>query len=354
MTTHDAAFSPQPVLTVRATPLSAQHFHRQRPESMDVRPWRGAIRPAVAFAIALVCAFAFALPNRATAAPRDRMAPTSPTQLRVSATGAYEVSLSWEASSDASGVASYRIHISDGRELSVPATRTRARLTWGLSPNVTYCFYVTALDGAGNRSRPSAPVEVTLPDDVTAPTSPVPALTHGGSRTLSFSWQPAVDDGPKVSYEVSLDGTAVMSGSATKATLTDLDPDTTYAVSVRALDADGNASTWSEPLVVATDASSGNDVGAPSAPGRLAVFEDYCGDVFLVWDESTDDRDPSSSLVYEIYVNGTLREVVMGRVWAAFNLTDEGLTQFEVVAVDSAGNAAPPVTQALVLQGECS
>jgi len=293
-------------------------------------------------------------PASATAWSRDRTAPTQPAALQVTSLGAYHVSLAWGASRDFSGIASYRLGISDGRELSVRPGTTSVRVGWGLTPTSSYSFWVVAVDAAGNRSRASNVVDATLPADVTPPTTPVLSLGYAASSSIAVSFTAARDDGPRVHYEISIDGSPVLTNVlGTSATLSNLAPDTSYSLQVRARDPYGNASAPSAALTVSTRSLDGSDRTPPSTPGRFAAFDDCCGDIFLVWDESMDDRDARSVITYEVYVDGSLQGRVQGRGWAAFNLSNLGLTHFEVVAVDAAGNRSLPAFDTLELDGDC-
>ena len=54
----------------------------------------------------------------------DRTAPTKPTNLRVTSTSSYNVSLAWNPSTDNSGTFSYRVVGSDGATYTVSQTQT--------------------------------------------------------------------------------------------------------------------------------------------------------------------------------------------------------------------------------------
>ena len=105
------------------------------------------------------------------------------------------------------------------------------------------------------------------------------------------------------------------------------------------------------PPPVAPPAPAPADATAPSTPAQFSVFEDYCGDVFVAWYESTDDSDAPDAISYEVHVNGALKKVVQGQGWAAFNLTQLGPVEFSVIAVDSAGNASAPASTTVYLEG---
>lgn len=340
-----------PLLTVQQIARSTTSARRKRSEAFvtGLSVWHACLR--MILGASLLIGVSSLSTDRALAAPRDRTAPSAPTDLRMTSLGAYQVSLAWGPSQDASGIGSYRLNV-EGREIVLSPGATSVRLTWGLSPTASYTFSVAAVDAAGNRSQASNSLRVTLLADMTPPTTPVLALAYAGADKIGVTWTQARDDGPRVTYEVSIDGSIVLpSATATSATLGNLAPDTSYSVQVRALDGAGNRSEPSAPLTVSTGSSLGDDTTAPSTPGRFAVFDDYCGDVFLIWDEALDDRDVSSAVTYDVYVNGRLQQSISGRTWAAFNLTEVGLTRFEVVAKDSSGNASAPAAAALELEG---
>ncbi|GAB4005803.1 hypothetical protein GCM10029992_54720 [Glycomyces albus] len=79
----------------------------------------------------------------------DTELPTAPTGLTVTATTSGSVSLSWDASSDDTGVTGYDVHRDGAAVLDVSGTS--ATVT-GLEPETTYEFSVTARDAAGNTS----------------------------------------------------------------------------------------------------------------------------------------------------------------------------------------------------------
>src|SRR6187549_2586912 len=50
----------------------------------------------------------------------DRTAPSRPTNLRVTSSSAYQISLAWNASTDNSGALSYKVFVSYGSTYTVP------------------------------------------------------------------------------------------------------------------------------------------------------------------------------------------------------------------------------------------
>jgi hypothetical protein len=100
----------------------------------------------------------------------DTQAPTVPTGLGASAT-AHGAQLSWSASSDDTGVASYPVY-RDGAEIGTTATTTFADAR--AAPGA-HAYVVAAEDGAHNRSGLSAPVTVIVPTP-----RPPSSSSHGG------------------------------------------------------------------------------------------------------------------------------------------------------------------------------
>ena len=109
---------------------------------------------------------------------RDRTPPTAPTNLVVTATTEHSVSLAWGPSTDNSGSFNYLICCA-GTTVTVSQTVTSHTLD-GLQPGKTYVFRVYAKDAAGNLSKSSNPVTVTLPGELAAPTKPVVTLLDVG------------------------------------------------------------------------------------------------------------------------------------------------------------------------------
>jgi hypothetical protein len=81
----------------------------------------------------------------------------------------------------------------------------------------------------------------------------------------------------------------------------------------------------------------------PAAPTNVRILEDQgCAEVWIGWNQSTDDPDPQYAIEYEIYVNGVLSPLPVGAgidrdfVYG----TAFGENTFVVKAVDRAGNTS--------------
>ena len=90
----------------------------------------------------------------------DTTPPSVPTGLAATATSATSAALSWNASSDNVGVASYGI-VRNGTSIGTSATTSFTDS--GLTPSTTYTYTVNARDAAGNTSAQSGSASVTTP-----------------------------------------------------------------------------------------------------------------------------------------------------------------------------------------------
>jgi chitodextrinase len=279
------------------------------------------------------CALLLALSVPAAAharPPRDTVAPSVPTGLRVVSVTEDSVTLAWNASTDNSG----KIHayiVSPGSYH--PGDSTVKTIT-GLVPNYTQTYRVSAMDAAGNQSAPSAPLTATTAPDVTAPTAPSGLqVTATTASSVSLAWTRSTDRWA-LWYEVLMDGNVVATASSTAARVRHVAPGS-HVFSVRARDWGGNVSAASNAVTVVL-ADTG-DVTPPAAPANLTAtdFADFCGGVGLAWGRST------GAVEYEIFRDGRFFQLV-GDVGNAFVYAPDGASTWTVVAVDAAGNSSAP------------
>jgi hypothetical protein len=265
------------------------------------------------------------------------------------------VSLAWEPSKDNSGRFNYIICCA-GTTVTVSQTVTSHTLE-GLQSGKTYILRVYAKDAAGNLSKPSNSVTVTLPGELAAPTQPVVEVLDIGPTHASLSWS-STDDGSTLWYTISIDGQPVSTLNSRADTFTcaavlvatgciPLDQETAYTFTVRARDVDGNLSPLSDPVFVTTDPADPNDHTPPTQPMNVTAEQDG-GHLLVSWDPATDDLAPQSFIRYDVYVNGELRAVVVGDTTAQVE-GDFGVNDIAVIAVDTADNESVPGTITLDL-----
>jgi hypothetical protein len=289
-------------------------------------------------------------------------APTKPLNFRSTGNTSWSVSLAWDASTDNTGIASYRVRDNWGREISVPGTQTS--VTWKypahppLQAGATYSFSAYAVDTDGNNSANSNTVSVSLPLDQTPPTVPTFTVTDVGTRHISLTWS-STDDSPFISYQVKKDGVAITSGgfswvSETSKTFTLLQPGTTYTFTAQARDSyvnvqSGNLSAVSPPFTVTTLVNDGSDVTPPTEPSPVQAFGYGDLEMQVWWSLSTDDVTPQNVIVYEIYVNGVHENTAIGTNMTPSAYGVEGENVVTVIAIDEAGNRSTAGTTTIVL-----
>ena len=274
---------------------------------------------------------------------RDRTPPTAPTNLVVTATTPTSVSLAWGAATDNSGKFTYVICCA-GSTVTVPQSVTSHTLA-GLNSGATYTLRVYAKDAAGNLSKSSNAVTVTLPGSPSAPTKPVVSVVDVGPTHASLAWS-STDNGPIIWYTIYIDGQAVTTLNSKSGTFTPLDQETTYTFTVRARDVDGNLSPMSDPQVVTTDPADPNDHTPPTPPANVTADSDGAF-LNVRWTASTDDLAPQAFIRYDVFVNGALGAVVVGGTTAQVE-ADYGTVTISVIAVDTADNESEPGTITVV------
>jgi chitodextrinase len=275
----------------------------------------------------------------AGALPRDRSSPSAPTSLRITATSATSLSLAWNASKDNSSNWWYCVQRSGAGCFRVDPPRTTFTypLLW---PGTSYSFTVVAIDSAGNRSAPSNAVTFTAPPDTTPPSAPVLGAVTVLPTRITLGWTKSVDNATQVSYTLLVNGTPSASNliGSSGALLLYQSPATTYVFQVVARDAFGNAAT-SNTLTVTTPAAT--NAVAPTPPSNLRLSsESSPPEAWLDWDAASDDSDPSSQLMYEVYVNGALASSGIGNVEDIVYCAVTGPNRIAVRAVDTSGNAS--------------
>jgi hypothetical protein len=140
------------------------------------------------------------------------------------------------------------------------------------------------------------------------------------------------------SYTLLADGAPSVDGQPgyLSATFLDLRPSTTHVYKVKVRDFFGNTAE-SNSVTVTTPAATD-----PTAPTNLRLSpESSVPEIWLDWDQSTDDSDPQSQILYDVYVNGEFAEhAAIGYGETIIYCRGEGPNTIAIRAVDTSGNAS--------------
>lgn len=188
----------------------------------------------------------------------DTIPPTVPMNLTVTAVSATQIYLSWTASTDNIGVAGYEVY----RDAALINTVTGTTYSdTALSANTSYTYSIKAFDGANNKSASCASVfGTTMPSvttaDTQAPSVPTNLLATAASSTkINLIWSASTDNVGVTGYEVWRGGAKIATVTTTSYSDTGLTASTTYAYTVKAVDAAGNVSPASNSATATTSAA---------------------------------------------------------------------------------------------------
>ena len=242
----------------------------------------------------------------------DTQSPTAPTNLTAGVSG-NQINLSWTASTDNVGVTGYMVERCQGAgcsnfaQIAVPTTT--AFTDAGLAAATSFSYRVRATDAAGNLSGYSNTASATTAaPDTQAPTAPGSLTAAGASSSqINLGWTASTDNVGVTGYLVERCQGAGCSGFAQIATPTTtafsdtgLTAGASYSYRVRATDAAGNLSGYSNTASGSTLVSSGtisyvqgNYATPQSSPTTVNVTftaAQVAGDLNVVvagWNDST-------------------------------------------------------------------
>ena len=283
-----------------------------------------------------------------TAIPPDTTVPTPPTNLVATAASGSQINLAWTASTDNFGVTGYQVEQCQGAGCSNfaqvgTATGTTYNNT-GLQDATTYNYRVRATDAAGNLSSYSNTASATSPD-ATPPTAPSNLTASAASESqIDLTWSASTDNVGVTGYQVlrcqgtsCTPSTVVTTVSGTTYSNTGLLPSTSYRYRVRATDAAGNLSSYSNTASATT-----LDTTPPTAPSNLTASAASGTQINLAWTASTDNVGVTGYQVERCQGAGCSNFAQVGTssgtTYNNTGLQDATTYSYRVRATDAAGN----------------
>lgn len=270
--------------------------------------------------------------------PPSEEAPTAPTNLRLTVNGPYSITLAWDAAKTSSSTWWYCIQ-RDGLgciRVDPPQTTFTFSRLW---PGTTFSYSVVALTSTGKRSASSNTVTYTTAADTTAPSAPELSLTGVWPVRVAVAWTRSVDDtGGQVWYTLLVNGVDYGANQIgfESALVLDRSPSTTYQLQVTVRDSFGNTN-QSNVVTVTTPAVT--DHTPPTTPTNLSFSPNTSSpELWLDWGPSTDDTDPLSLILYDVYINGVPEHASIGGTDTIVYCRDTGENRLTMQAVDSSGN----------------
>jgi chitodextrinase len=186
---------------------------------------------------------------RFTTLSEDTEAPSVPRNLALTGRTSESLSLAWDPSTDNYSINGYKIYL-DGTAIPDLLPSDTTVTVSGLVQSSRYTFKITAIDNKGNESGFSNEV-TTRTVDIEKPGSPQNVhITAATDSTISLAWDAATDNVGVVVYYVYVGGALFDSTATTGIILTGLSAGEKYSINIGALDAEGNKSRNSPPLVV--------------------------------------------------------------------------------------------------------
>src|SRR6266851_2994812 len=211
----------------------------------------------------------------------DTQPPTSPSNLTAAAVSTSQINLSWTASTDNVGVTGYLVESCPGAGCTnyaqIATVAGTSYSNTGLQASTSYGYRVRATDAAGNLSAYSNTASATtLTPDTQPPTSPSNlAATAASSGQINLSWTASTDNVGVTGYLVERCqgagcSTFAQIGSTASTAYGDagLSASTAYGYRVRATDAAGNLSAYSNTASATTLTP---DTQPPTSPSNLAA-----------------------------------------------------------------------------------
>jgi chitodextrinase len=285
---------------------------------------------------------------KATASGGDTQPPSTPAGLTATVVSSSQINLSWTASTDNVGVTGYLVERCQGNGCSNFAQIATATSTTfsnsGLSASTSYTYRIRATDAAGNLSAYSSTASATTSasGDTTPPSAPTNLSATVGATVANLTWTASTDNVGVTGYRIERcqgsacsNFTQIGTSSTNAFTDTGLTSATTYKYRVRATDAAGNLSSYSNIATVSTTT-------ALNPPSGLFVLAASSTEIDLAWSAASGGAGGISYLVERCSGTGCSNFTQIGAP-ATTSYNTSGLSpstsySYRVRATDSLGD----------------
>ncbi len=271
----------------------------------------------------------------------DTTPPSAPTGLRSSTSSPTSIDLSWDPSTDNTGVTGYEVRRDDVAVDTVAGTD----YTDTVSGPEDHVYTIVALDAAGNRSEPSAPLTAQS-QNLEPPDAPTDLSATATGGQVALTWTAPGSGTPVVGYDILRDGTKI--GEAPSTTFTDELPvsQATHTYVVESFSAAGIRSGPSNEVVVSI-----GDTQAPDAPSGVVASAAGSNSATITWTAATDNVAVTEYRILrgDVQVGVTDGSTVS---WTDNGLLSQTTYTYTVTAADAAGNVSAPSDPASVTTPE--
>lgn len=178
------------------------------------------------------------------------------------------------------------------------------------------------------------------PTDTEAPTVPQGlSVVSKTKNSIKISWNASTDNVGVENYDIFLNDSSQCIGTTTDTlyNITDLQPNTTYKISVLAKDAAGNKSEKAEVIgqTEKKDNPPQEDIEAPTTPKNVREGSKTTTSITVLWDASTDNVEVTE---YDVYVGSSYVGTTKGTSYKLTGLSANTSYDVYVQAKDASGN----------------
>ena len=198
--------------------------------------------------------------------PIDIVKPSAPTGMVASEQTATSMKLTWNTANDNVGTYSYNL-FSNSQRVGYKEIKDTVFVLDGLLPATVYNLKLVAYDYAGNVSDTSEVYSLSTIADVIAPSTPtLIATTKKSSSEIALVWSSSTDNLKVETYNIYQNGILLKDnigaheymgipifGDYMNYKITGLEPNTSYNLTVKAVDYAGNLSESSNAITIKTD-----------------------------------------------------------------------------------------------------